>query len=170
MIMRKICHEVTTNGTWDQDRTWIENHHMRKTLAVFYCHSHDLCCLHWKGKHFLSGEANERSRFYDKFYSWCILSMWKYLRKRFEEWPKNNRSLKAILFPSPLLSLHQTWHKSLEWLHENKMNHAVQLKWTTTKSIIYLIKELPHTIWRTLPRARTRENTLARIVETLSEK
>lgn len=50
----------------------------------------------------------------------------------------------------PLVSLRQTWHKSLEWLHENKMNHTTKLKWTTTKSIIYLIKELPHTIWRSL--------------------
>ena len=29
---------------------------------------------------FLSGEAKERCRCYDKFYSWCILSIWRSLR------------------------------------------------------------------------------------------
>ena len=69
-------------------------------------------------------------------------------QRPFEEWPKKNRSWKAI--STPPVSLRQTWHKSLEWLLENKMNHAAKMKWTTTKSIIYLIKELAHTIWRSL--------------------
>ena len=72
-----------------------------------------------------------------------------------EEWPMTKeqqklRSSKAYFLP--LVILRQTWHKSLEWLHENKMNHTPKLKWTTTKSIIYLIKELPHAIWRSLAR------------------
>ena len=145
IIMRLICHEQTITTIWTWGHGMIKCK-IRKTLVV------SLLPLIWSFPskmllcwYFRTNSPLRNSRFY--FNSTVVI----YLKN--DQWPKNNRSCKAVkhIFLPPV-SLRQTWHKSLEWLHENKMNHTPKLKWTTTKSIIYLIKELPHAIWRSLAR------------------